>query len=275
MLWAPFHGEVYRQWILPTLRLIDGPVWVLAGVPGSNYGHWFHQMLPRLHLVESAGYKISDFAAFIVNSGAPFIEESLRLLGVPIERCISTSSSLHIQGRQLIVPSIPSSGNPSPWVCEFLRKFFWPCVMIPNSSSPKRLYISRSKAASRRIANEDELLPLLDEKGFSVVCLEDLLLQHQIELFANADIVCGGHGSGLTNIFFCKPASTLIEIYHPQSPEICWWSWASISSVAYYYLLGEGPSVDYADMKYSQSLKQLNVVCDPLKLRHTFKLAGS
>lgn len=274
MEWAPFHGEVYRQWKLPAPRLIDGPVLVLAGMPGSNYGHWFHQMLPRLHLAESAGYKTSDFAAFIINSGAPFIAESLRLLGIPVDRCISTAPNLHFQGKQLIVPSIPSPGNPSPWVAEYLRKSFWPFVQIPNTTSPKRLFISRSRAASRRIANEDKLLPLLDEKGFSVICLEDLLLQHQIELFANADVVCGVHGSGLTNVFFCKPGSTLIEIYHPQFPEICWWSMASISCVHYFYMLGDGPSLDYADMQYSSSLNQLDVVCDPAKLRKTFKLAG-
>lgn len=274
MQWAPFHAEVFRQWSLPKLKFFDGPVLVLAGTPGGNYSHWFQQMLPRLHLAKSAGYQLSDFSAFVINSGGPFIEQSLQLLEVPIDRCLFTNHDLHVQGSPLVVPSIPSPGNPSAWVPEFLRSSFWPRVESRKLESPKRIYISRSKAGSRRVSNEIDLIPLLEEKGFTLLCLEDHSLQHQIEFFANADVICGVHGSGLTNVLFCRPGCTLIEIYHPQFPEIFWWSLASVSQVNYYFMLGEGQPVDFVDMSQNFPLNHLDVVCDTAKLRSTFELAG-
>ncbi len=272
MQWAPFHAEIYTHWQLPKVKVIDAPVLVLAGAPGSNYSHWCQQMLPRLDLVDRAGFKRNDFAAIVVNRGAPFIEESLRLLGIPLERCIATAPDMHLSGNPLVVPSVPRSGNPSPWIPAFLRKSFWPTVEISKVDSPKRLYISRARARSRKIQNEEELKPLLKEYGFSFFHLEDFPLMQQIQLFANAEVICGVHGSGLTNVFFSRPGSKLIEIYHPQFPEIFWWTSASVSDVEYYFMLGEGNQVDY--VPEDETLNHLDVACDPAKLRATFDLAG-
>ena len=38
-------------------------------------------------------------------------------------------------------------------------------------------------------------------------------LAEQIEAFRNARIVLSPHGAGLTNILFCRPNTTLIEIF--------------------------------------------------------------
>ncbi len=38
-------------------------------------------------------------------------------------------------------------------------------------------------------------------------------MTEQIEAFRNARIVLAAHGAGLTNILFCRPNTTLIEIF--------------------------------------------------------------
>jgi capsular polysaccharide biosynthesis protein len=202
--WAPYHAEVYQRWRLPPLTRIDGPVLVLAASPGYNFCHWFQQMLPRLALAEAAGFQPGDFVAIVINRGAPFIEESLRLLGFSTDRCVPTGPDMHLEGSPLVVPTIPASGNPPRWVADYLRKVYWPMVQTPKVGLPDRLYISRSKAPSRRITNEPELKHVLSDYSFTSVCLEDLPLLEQIELFANADVVCSLHGAGLTNTFFAN-----------------------------------------------------------------------
>lgn len=136
---------------------------------------------------------------------------------------------------------------PPRWVADFLRKAYWPLLQTSKLDQPKRLYISRSKALSRKISNEPELQQVLSSFGFTSVCLEDLPLIQQIELFTNAEVVCSLHGAGLTNTFFCKPGTKLIEIVQPQFPVICYWSWAAVCDLAYYFVLGDGPIVDYMD----------------------------
>jgi capsular polysaccharide biosynthesis protein len=140
--------------------------------------------------------------------------------------------------------------------------------------SPKRLYISRSAARDRRISDESSLAPLLAEYGFTWLRLEQLAFRQQIELFANADVVCGLHGAGLANALFMRPESKMIEIFDPGYPEICWWTAASVSGIDYYYLLGEGPREGFADPGRNFELNHRDVVCDPDKLRATFELAG-
>jgi capsular polysaccharide biosynthesis protein len=272
--WAPYHAEVYQRWKLPPLTNIDGPVLILAASPGYNYCHWFQQMLPRLALAEAAGFQISDFTAVVINRGAPFIQESLNLLGVPIDRCVLTGPEMHCQGSLLVVPTIPPSGNPPRWVADYLRRSYWPMVQINNTCLPDRLYISRSRAPSRTITNEPELQQVLSAYGFTSLCLEELPLLQQIELFANAQVVCGLHGAGLTNTFFSRPGMKLIEIVQPQFPVICYWSWAAVCDLDYYFVLGDGPVVDYMDWSRYQTLNHLDLSCDPAKLAATFQRAG-
>jgi capsular polysaccharide biosynthesis protein len=79
--------------------------------------------------------------------------------------------------------------------------------------SPHRVYISRAKAAFRRIVNENEISPALEEHGFEKVLCEDLSLADQVTLFAKATAIIGGHGAGLTNIIYCPPESFVGEIH--------------------------------------------------------------
>jgi hypothetical protein len=79
--------------------------------------------------------------------------------------------------------------------------------------SRHRVYISRAKAAFRRVVNEDEISPSLREHGIETVLAEDLSLKQQVRLFARARAIIGGHGAGLTNLIYCKPNSFVGEIY--------------------------------------------------------------
>ena len=80
-----------------------------------------------------------------------------------------------------------------------------------------KLYISRSKTRLRRTLNEKKLIPLLKERGFKVVNLEDFNLKEQINFFNNAKIIIGAHGAGFTNLIFCNSLKTkatkIIEIF--------------------------------------------------------------
>ena len=86
-----------------------------------------------------------------------------------------------------------------------------------------RLYISRRKAAQRRLANEPELEAALKSLGFESVCLEDLSLKEQILACARARVVVASHGAGLTNLAFARRLGLVVELipssYHVRGFE--------------------------------------------------------
>lgn len=91
--------------------------------------------------------------------------------------------------------------------------------MIPRQAVPARerkgelLYLSRNEAGMRKVLNEDEILPGLKDMGFRVMRASKMSLVEQIEAFRQARVVLSAHGAGLTNILFCRPGTTLIEIF--------------------------------------------------------------
>jgi hypothetical protein len=75
------------------------------------------------------------------------------------------------------------------------------------------LYISRNEATMRCLMNEDEIVPGLKDLGFHVMRPATVSLAQQIAAFRDAKVVVAVHGAGLTNIIFCRPGTTLVEIF--------------------------------------------------------------
>ena len=271
LIFAPYHDNLFFRARLPKCRVINAPVLVLAGKPGTNYGHWIHQMLPRLFLAEKSGWKPSDFGLVVINETPNgFAEETLIKAGFDASQLIRTSADLHIQGSPLVVPSIPAAGNPPEWISSFLRSRF-----SSNQSKPfKRIYTSRANAKWRKITNEPSLYPILNEFGFEIVFPESLDFPTTVKLFESAEVVCGMHGANLSSICFCKPGSTLIEIYHPQHPEIYFWTTATGAGLNYCFLLGEGPIIDFPDLSPGSPGNHSDVAVNPQKFKSALLAAG-
>jgi len=99
------------------------------------------------------------------------------------------------------------------WACQYVRDFFkhiWEPVQIDN----KFIFISRNHSSntSRRILNEEKLLPLLELYNIKVYHLETMTFVEQIQLFRSAKLIIGPHGAGLAWILFCNPAAKIVEI---------------------------------------------------------------
>ena len=95
----------------------------------------------------------------------------------------------------------------------FLDILLAPPERHTRDRSGELLYVSRNESSMRRILNENELLPGLKDMGFHVISPGKLSLAEQIDAFRNARVVLAAHGAGLTNILFCRPKTTLIEIF--------------------------------------------------------------
>ncbi|MFN3188821.1 MAG: glycosyltransferase family 61 protein [Candidatus Paceibacteria bacterium] len=97
-------------------------------------------------------------------------------------------------------------------VSEKIRCLPW----LPSRPDGSRIFISRKKAKSRKIVNEDELFSRIKGYGFISVCMEEYSLREQIEMVNGADFVIGPHGAGMAHMVSARPGASFIELSSRQ-----------------------------------------------------------
>ncbi|MGD1712519.1 tetratricopeptide repeat protein [Dapis sp. BLCC M172] len=242
---------------LPPLEQINGTVAVLSGLSGNVYFHWMVDILPRIEILRRNGINFEQIDWFLINSiQQPFQKETLRILGIPEEKIIESDRHPYIQAKKLIVPSFSGHlGWLERFALEFSRQTFLNKSNIAwikdglrlgeklnnqvDYPYPERIYISRNKAKYRRVINEEKVVDLLSQYGFITIELETLSVLEQVTLFANAKVIVSPHGSGLTNIMFCQPGTTVIELVSPNYIRHYYWVISQQLGLKYYYLMGE------------------------------------
>ncbi|MCT7955216.1 glycosyltransferase family 61 protein [Laspinema palackyanum] len=234
-----FHQEI------PSPTYLDKTVAVLSSAGANTFFHWIVDVLPRYALLRRSPDWFEDIDYFIVNDLAhAFQRDSLNLLNIPQEKIITAADYPHLQAKRLLVPSFVrhQTCNIGNWVFDFLRQELVPQSILDSDDSQKtrRLYISRNKASSRRLLNEEVIFDRLQPKGFEKVFLEDYSLSEQIELFATANCVVAPHGAGLTNLIFCPKNTKVLEIYSPNYVSVSYWNISNQVGLDYYYLFGSG-----------------------------------
>ncbi|SDB18612.1 Protein of unknown function [Desulfonatronum thiosulfatophilum] len=228
--------QIFNYLKLPFFQKTDQKIAVMATAGGGNFFHWLTDALPRFEIIrKTSGLESID--KYVVNKGIPIIDETLTMLGIPSDKLIYADKNLHIQAKNLVVPSLPGlTGNPPAWVIAFLRENF--LNGLASVSKVPKLYISRSKAKRRKVINEDDLLKYLEKFGFTPVWLEDHNLSTQISLFSSAEHIVAPHGAGLTNLIWCNPNAKVLEIFSPSYVNVCFWAIANQVKLEYHYIIG-------------------------------------
>jgi len=219
--WLPYlqgHPAYKRRFALKRRRL-SGNIYSLLCLWSSRFYHWFHDVLPRLEM--ALRHLPADTKLLINSNPKPWQLDSLAAFGIGPDRLEIQPDGIHTRVERLwfatpVGHTSLGSGVVIQQVASRLRRHF--TGNDSKHTSHYRLYISRRKAANRRIVNEGEITPLLKEHGFQTVLCEDLSLAEQIGLFVNTTATIGGHGAGLTNLMYCMPDSFVGEIRLERVP---------------------------------------------------------
>ena len=178
---------------------------------------------------------------------------------------ISPEKNTHLLTDVLIVPSFPiHTGNPTPRVCNFLRKTFLKKPSVNELKKYERIYISRGDVKKRRVGNELEIVEFLSKKGFNKVVLDGLSIEKQAKIFNSAKVIVAPHGAALSNLVFAKKNTKIIEIFHPDYVNVCFWALSNCVDLDYYYFMGE--KTDYFNL-------DLGMKINLQKLKDTLNLA--
>jgi capsular polysaccharide biosynthesis protein len=174
---------------------------------GDVYGHFIHDVLPRLELIKKAGFNLADVDHIFCRKPPPGNAwRLLDLLNVPMSKFIWTDSMTALRPDTLLAPSFPGIRMNYPkWVPEFLQREFLPSRPTPT----RRLYVSRA-GFKRNPVNAETVNRILVHHGFEIYQPSDHIDSH-ID-FSQASMVVGADGSGLVGIAFCQPGTKVLEL---------------------------------------------------------------
>ncbi len=194
---------------LPARRMPVPEPCIWLGAANEHF-QWVFDVLARLWLI---GQKpgLQDLPLLVQHSLNHWQDELLQLLGYGAARRIQVPQDAMLECRELHAASLVSAGYfISPVAIQHLRRELARRV-APAMAAPRRIYLSRKGAATRRLANEAELLPLLEQHGFAVVNAENLGAAEQLALFQSADVILGVDGAVLANLLIA-PAQARVGV---------------------------------------------------------------
>ena len=190
-----------------SLAVESSCVWLGAG---SDHFHWMFESLARLWVIEQQP-ELYDLPLIVQHSLTRWQDELLQLLGYDAKRRIEVPPDAMLECRELYAASAVSTGHLiSPVAIQHLRRTLARRVEAAVNA-PQRIYLSRRGAATRRLANEIELLPLLEQHGFVVVNAESMSAAEQLALFQCAQVVLGVEGAVLVNLLMA-PAQARVGV---------------------------------------------------------------
>jgi glycosyltransferase involved in cell wall biosynthesis len=214
-MWGPAIHKIYTRTHLAPPRPLPGrTLSLITPEAAGNYHHWMIDLLPRVDLVQRAGWDLSAFDHILIKDRRlPFQRETLQRLGIDEARLIHVREQDHFQADHLVVPSLHlNNTRVRPRDLNYVRHLFRPA----NPAAPhRRLYLGRRDAAYRHIVNEGPFLALLERHGFEEVSMSGRTVADQARLMAEAEVVIGPNGSALANLVFASPTCHMIELFAP------------------------------------------------------------
>ena len=149
-------------------------------------------------------------------------DKQLRLFGFPEERVkkVRINSNENTPPRCIFIPKLFYS-SPACYFTqvssnglEYIKKAY-SSIKTRTLKKPTKLYLSRELANKRKVKNNKEVESLLVKNGFTIVDGTENFEKH-MELFRNAEIVVGPHGSMFNNILF-SPSHVRVVEFCPET----------------------------------------------------------
>ncbi len=242
--------ETIPEFATPSRRSVErrrGPHFSLL-VPWthrSNFYHWFHDSLLRLHDVID---DLPDDTSYLVPGWMqPFQYETLALFGIGRDRLVHCTGHTIIDMETLhFATATSASGHHRAEADRWLSQRMRTALGVDADGGDRRIYLSR-RNASRRVANESDVVDLLADFGFEVVVPDTLSLREQVVTFAQASTIVGAHGAALYNMIHSPEGAVVIDMIGPSLLRNGYIFWNQAQELGHDYWYLKTSSTDPAD----------------------------
>jgi capsular polysaccharide biosynthesis protein len=210
-------------------------VFAVSSYATNNYFHFMIDSLANLHWQDRD--PAFARARCIVSGYAPAAEATLPFIPSAYEAA-GVSSRQPFDGtllfcRSLIFPRRVTGADPAR--VAWLRRRFG----VTGARGTRKIYIARGDAQRRRLTNEAEVIRRLEKLGFTAVTPGALPVRDQAALFAQAAVVVGPHGAGLTNAAFMAPGGAMVELTHTGRVVATYHELSIAAGLAYGTVIGD------------------------------------
>lgn len=213
---ATYWRYAILNFFLRRRKKLKGKYLLIHSHWSTGYYHWLIESIPRLIRVQ--GMLATHTVILPSDYCGQFQHSSLeKFSGIKIE-WIPPRANLLIE--ELVVPHIPDGSVDNSRVTQ-IRKAY--SVSASAGEMRRKIYISRRKAKDRRVANEDDLLAVLQQKDIELLCMEDFSFDEQVNLFSQCEAVISIHGAALSNIVFMPQGGRVFELHQTPS-EVGWYN---------------------------------------------------
>jgi capsular polysaccharide biosynthesis protein len=177
--------------------------------PWLGFHHFLSEVAPKIcKLRRVFGHDLGGAIICFPMIKRRYEADILRMLEIPTSSLLDSKTAGGVVAKKLTF--IPMAGwfqgNPN---ANLLREDFLRHAS-EGPGGPERLYLSRS--GRRRCLNDDAIIARCKELGFEVVDESSRTIAEQIDLYRNAKVLIGPHGSAFTNMVWTKPGTRIIEI---------------------------------------------------------------
>lgn len=251
-----------RHWLQDHKKIrppahVGGRTAVVAVNLGAGYAHWLLEELPRWLALRN-----EDADQVIAHDRAPYIREVITALGRPW-RVLPATRHGHFECETLVAPPLaPTDSRLVETINAFARD-----QPLPATAFGDKLYITREKAARRRVLNEHALWPVLEAQGFVRLRLEELAWREQVAAFLAAKIVVAPHGAGLANLVFCQAGTRVVEFFNNAYVNPCFGRLAAAAGLDYHAVL----AVENAPASTDPTAGRLDIRADIPQIVHALK----
>lgn len=233
------------------IKTIETGVWIIDDW-STGYFHWLTDALPRLLASKRNDEKWPIILPERYRQYS-YVTESLNILE---EQVIYYNTRTPLKVKKLLITShTADTGNYNHILINELRNKFLN-KFITNGC--RKIFISRLKAAKRKISNEHEVIVLVKSYGYEIHYFEDYTFKKQIEIMSQTKNLIGLHGAGLTNLLFMREDSKVLELRNKNDAHNnCYFSLASELNLKYYYQLNHGNKDDTHSVDITVNIDEL------------------
>lgn len=117
----------------------------------------------------------------------------------------------------------------------------------------RRIFVSRGANRSRSLINVEDITKVLGKYSVEVIDPDFMSFIDQVRVFAEASLVIGIHGAGLTNLYFSNPPCTVVEIFPDDKADYLPFHYlmiADMKGLSYNALVGRQAAAGLSDGFY-------------------------
>jgi len=230
-----FNLSFYKKIFLNKVKRVAGTSVVAHHAYFSNYYHFTSEVLPRIYLIRDLAPEVN----LLLHEASPkFVQEYVSLFN--FKNIIYIKDDELALTEALIFPTFTAPGLSQNG--ELMKEMAqWIKTQVPFKSDHlegfPNIYISRGKAAYRKLLNEQELIAVIKDYDFKIVNLEDYSVAEQIYLLSQTRNLIAAQGAGMTNLLYMPAGGLIINLIHQEHHDLSFYNLTSSLNKNHDYIL--------------------------------------